>query len=322
VPVTLDDAWDKLRWAKHHFEILRPQIESFEQRDSHTFSYEVDPQEGQYTFYVHGLEPVDPDWGLIIGDCLHNARTALDYLMVRLEAWVTGTDPADLHTIGFPIIEDPQDFASKVGKLKKDPALGPYITRIEELQPFNNGHPAIWGTVRYGDTQTTKLRLLPGALQRLSILDNLDKHRVVHAAWLGGVFHAHPFPGVPDDFVSQGANHGMGPFEDGAEVGSLRFKTPLPREWQPSQVDMQRHFRLQVSFAKPLAVNGVLEVLPFCLWGAETVLRLFDPVFSHGQPPLPAVAALGMEDDYYAAALRHLALHGFDVPDEYAPDAE
>lgn len=320
--VTLNDAWEKLRWAKHHFETLRPQIEAFEQRDTHTFSYKVHPDQGQYTFYVHGLEIVDPDWGLVIGDCLHNARTALDYLIVRLDALVTGTDPKDVHTIGFPIYEDPQDFASRVGKLRKDPALGPYLTRIEELQPFNNGHPAIWGTVKYGPTQTTKLRLLPAALDRLSKLDNLDKHRIVHAAWLGGVFHAYPFPGIPEDFYFEGSGHGMGPFEDGAEIGHLRFTAPLPHTWEPSQMDMQRHFRLQVSFAEPHGQNGVLEILPFCLWGAETVLRLFDPVFSHGQPPLPAAAAIPMEDDYYAAPLRHQALHGLQGPDMFAPPAK
>src|SRR5665213_4058059 len=115
MPVTPNDAWDKIRWAKHHFETLRRQIEPFEKRDSHTFSYEVNPDEGKYTFYVHGLEVVDPDWGLIIGDCLHNARTALDYLIVRLVGYVTGEDPKEIRTVSFPIFDEESDFSSKVG---------------------------------------------------------------------------------------------------------------------------------------------------------------------------------------------------------------
>jgi hypothetical protein len=44
---------------------------------------------------------------------------------------------------------------------------------------------------------------------------------------------------------------------------------------------------LQVALAEPLPVNGVLEVLPLCLWGVRAVLGLFDPVFTRGDPPLP-----------------------------------
>ena len=234
--VTLDDARAKLRWARHHFETVRPQIEAFEQRDAHTFSHEFDTKTGQYTFYVHGLEMTDPDWGLVIGDCLHNARTALDYLLVRLYAYVAGEDPKDVRVVSFPIYDDPADFASKVGGLRKDPVLKHYVTRIEELQPFNLGNPAIWGLREFG---LPVYSLLPAALSRLSNLDNIDKHRIVHAAWVGGVFHAHPFPGMPEDFTFVTGSRAMGPFEDGAEVGTLHFGVPLPHEWEPAQVDIK-----------------------------------------------------------------------------------
>lgn len=298
--MTLNDAWDKLRRAEHHFETLRPEIETFEERDSHTIKCEIDADAGEYSFYVHGLEMVDPDWGLIIGDCLHNARTALDYLLVRLVAYVTGDDPLEIKTLSFPIFDDPDDFASRVGSLrKKHPVLNAYVTRIEELQPFNNGNVAIWGIRDLpGVRWMPRLALLPAALARLSDLDNIDKHRVVHAAWVGGVFHGHPFPGIPADFRLKESTGSGGPFEDGAKVGSLRFETPLPHEWEPTEVDMKRHFALQVSFAQPFPVSGVREVLPFCLWGVRTVLALFEPVFTHGRPPLPATAALEAEDDY------------------------
>ncbi len=311
--VTLNDARDKLRWAKHHFESIRPQMEAFEQRDAHTFSYEVNSDTGQYTFYVHGLEMADPDWGLIIGDCLHNARAALDYLLVRLVAYVTGEDPKEIRVVSFPIYDEESDFSSKVGSLRKNPVLKHYVTHIEELQPFNQGNPAIWGLKEYG---MPVYSLVPAALSRLSILDNIDKHRIVHAAWVGGVFHAHRFPGMPEDFAFKGGSHGMGPFEDDAEVGHLLFGTPLPHEWHPTQMDMKSHFPLQVSFAEPLAVNGVLEVMPLLLWAVETVLDLFEPVFRHGQPPLPAIAALAAEETYYADQLRHLEALGFPVPDQ------
>jgi hypothetical protein len=33
----------------------------------------------------------------------------------------------------------------------------------------------------------------------------------------------------------------MGRFEDGAQVGTLSFETPLPHEWHPTEMDMAPH---------------------------------------------------------------------------------
>src|ERR1700750_2817453 len=122
--IDLSDAREKVRWAKHHFEILRGQIEPFEQRDAHTIRVHVDPQQGKYEFYVSGLEMTNPDWGLIIGDCLHNARTALDYVLISLWALVTGADPAEIKMMSFPVYNNAEMFTANVRKpLGKEPAF-------------------------------------------------------------------------------------------------------------------------------------------------------------------------------------------------------
>ena len=50
---------------------------------------------------------------------------------------------------------------------------------------------------------------------------------------------------------------------------------------------MKRNFPLHITIGKPPALLDVLEVLAACLWGVESVLALFEPVFSTRQPPLP-----------------------------------
>jgi hypothetical protein len=282
---SLDDAFDKLRWAKEHFETLRREIEPFAERDTHTIRCEVDPDTGQYSFSVHNLErPDSDDWGLRVGDCLHNARTALDYLMVRLFSLVTGNSPRFVERVEFPISDDPDKFNPKSGscaraviEMRKHPAFSGYLARIEELQPFNRGNQSIWGTVSVDEGMARPLfpipvlHALPTALKRLSRLDNLDKHRVIHAAWLAikaadGV----PTDFIPPDFDFKGSYTYQGPLENDTEIGSMQFTTPLPYEWQPSEVDMKRHFPLVVSIYDELRFAGsVLEVLPFCLWGSR-----------------------------------------------------
>jgi hypothetical protein len=298
---SLDDAFDKLRWAKKHFEALRIQIEAIEKRDTHRISFKVDPKAGEYKFYVHHLEDVsDPDWPLMIGDCIHNARTALDYLMVRLVAVTTGMKPRAIGGVQFPIYDDPNRFSGAVSEVRKKPLFHGYLARIEELQPFNLNNPSIWGlkpldfSPRIGAEPVN--HALPVALSQLSALDNIDKHRVIHATWLGGkTDRLNPLGGhptfVPEDFEQTGSLRMLGALENDAEIGALNFATPLPHDWEPSQVDMKRNFPLEISILdESNFAYGVVEVLRLCLWGVEAVLRLFEPVFTAGTPPLPVTA--------------------------------
>ena len=280
--VDLQDAREKLRWAKKHFEDLRAGIEPFEARDAHRIWCEVDEEAGRYDFYVSGLQSPDPNWGLMIGDCLHNARTALDYVMVRLVSVITGEDPIDIDWVQFPIYDDPKRLDGATAGLKKNLALRGYVARIEELQPFNARNPSIWGIDAHDPP-------LPVALERLSLLDNIDKHRVVHATWNGIRAFSVRDVEAPSDFTFTGGGTILDPLKDGAKVGEWFFDTPLPSRWAPTEVQMKRHFPLQVAFPDPLPVQGVLDILPRCLWAVEAVIAIFDPVFN-GKPPLPVTA--------------------------------
>lgn len=287
--VDIGDAWDKLGWAENHFEALRRQIEPFTEHDTHTLSFDVDPDSGKYMFFVHGLNPPDPNWGLMIGDCVHNARTALDYLMVRLVAMVKGEDPARIDSVQFPIYDDPAKLANRVGGLRKELEFSGYLARIEELQPYNALNPSIWGRDPSGKPV---ISIVPYALKRLSELDNVDKHRVIHAAWIGVDFLSSQQPEIPENFKLIDAGIKSRPLVGGAEVGYLTFQPPLPGEWNPSQVDMKRCFPIHVAFDEAQVPQGVLEVLWFCIEGVRATLKLFDPVFAHLAAPLPVATTV------------------------------
>jgi hypothetical protein len=288
---SLDDARDKVGWAYKHLHALSGGVLPFEDADAHTIGVEVNAEAGEYIFYVHDLGEPDPEWGLIIGDCVHNARSALDYLMVRLVSLITGQTPRDIESVQFPIETNPEKFAGRIGSLRKQhPVFSGYLTRIEELQPFNQGNPSVWGINADG---SPLMHPLPGGLHRLAALDNIDKHRVVHATWLAvsflrGMPERLPLDLFPPQFKLVGTTIRNEPLVDGAEIGRLHFETPLPFDWKPEQVDMQRDFPVHVAFQDPPA--PVLDVLWHCLSSVDSVLWLFKPVFESGQPPLPVTA--------------------------------
>jgi hypothetical protein len=313
---SLDDAFDKLRWAGHHFKILRQHVEALKQRDAHTISVEVNTNAGEYALNINGLEQPDPNWGLVVGDCVHNARTALDYLMVRLVALVRRCDPKDVPDVGFPIITADRvpegisgdavevaqrethlkardRFLSVTGKLRKEPGFTGYLARIEELQPYNSENPSIWGIedpIGAYETNVGWVRAVPGNLARLSELDNIDKHRVVHAAWsqLSFLGTAGRELTVPDGFRLLSSSPAAAyPLENGAQIDLLRFETPLPFEWKPGEVDMKRAYPLDVCIGEPPELLDALVVLRLGLWSVDAVLRLFVPVFARLDPPLP-----------------------------------
>jgi hypothetical protein len=290
--ISLYEAREKARWAGHHYETLRPEIEAFRGRDDHRITVDIDRDAGQYVFRVFDLPSLDPDWGLRIGDCLHNARTALDYLMVRLYALGTGQDPREIESIQFPVYDTRDEFAGSrsVQKFRKVPTLGGYLARVEELQPLNAENPSIWGFNQWGLANPS---LLPMALGRLSTWDNMDKHRVIHAAWLGGAVKLGSNPLAPAGFKCVSESTTYGSLEDGAEIGHWTFETPLPSEWTPTEMQMKRHFPIDVAIDEPTQlITSVLTVLPLCLWTVNTVLDIFEPVFSEGKPPLPVTVSL------------------------------
>ncbi|MFZ1926320.1 MAG: hypothetical protein WAU42_09285 [Solirubrobacteraceae bacterium] len=293
---SLDDAKDKLGWANRHFERLASEIKRFEDRDNHRFSVKINADEGKYTFYVHDLEPVNPDWSLIVGDCIHNARTALDYLMVQLYAAVTGQDPRQVKGILFPISDDPSNFNGLPGVIeaRKHLAFSGYLTRIEELQPYNALNPTIWPIVMSPNQSATNSP--GGALSTLNRLDIRDKHRALHAAQaaisIGGSLVG-SWTEWPTGFtLLSGGSAKWGPLVNDAEVADCTFATPLPYQWEPSQMDMKRRFPVDVVIDQtpPFIDQAVLVILPPCLWAVEQVLRLFQPVLTGEGPPLPVSA--------------------------------
>jgi hypothetical protein len=123
------------------------------------------------------VEPPAGEWGLLVGECIHNLRSALDNLAFAL-ARLHSDPPQKPARISFPIYLDKSEFAKKASAaLDQMPTRAAHL--IESLQPFNRD-----GSPSKGTPESDGLLVLQS-------LNNVDKHRVPSVVLVGQVDAEH-----------------------------------------------------------------------------------------------------------------------------------
>jgi hypothetical protein len=154
----------KLVRADNHLYALTNDISAYLDRKISKFVLNVQPSNQRIVLVeYHVVEEPDRRLGLIIGDCVHNMRSALDHLTCRL---VEKADGTVTNRTQFPIMDKrPKD---KLGQPLKPSISGGVVddvlTIIDALQPYQRGKDA---------------SLHPLAILR--DLSNADKHHLLHA---------------------------------------------------------------------------------------------------------------------------------------------
>lgn len=203
---------EKVRWAKTQFEAIdaalkltlrsKPEAESTNVVDA--------GREGQQLVAnFRRVQPIEPSLPLMIGDCVHNLRSALDHLAFQL-AVLNGASSSAAEKTMFPVClakSGKSGFDSRVEKSLKPFISSAALAAVEECQPYNaaNGVP----------NQT--------AIWILHKLDIIDKHRLLLVA--RDEFAVRRFWFSADDLVNQLVvlpDLQWKPMEDGAEI--LRFQ--------------------------------------------------------------------------------------------------
>lgn len=246
----LPRATAKLNRALAHFQNLKSDVTEF----FDTRSYRVVPEfnhdhtQGDLRLELNGAPK---RWGLVIGDCVHNLRSALDHAVNELAVHHTGSDtPPDDDKLQFPILTDrlrrdgtnTWDHACRRYRIDTNHLSQAAIDVIEAAQPYH----------RTGDTW---------ALRWIQHLDDTDKHRTVN-----------PVPVVIDRalFSLTGDlpidNEGHTPtlvmkrpfvFEDQAIVGGFTSKTPCPN------VDVDCELAMQIGVSELPLPNGATTTLAY-----------------------------------------------------------
>jgi hypothetical protein len=277
--------WAKLRRAEEHLVHLRERVQGFVDGNAYGVEPDYDFYAGEVVVYGKALrEPPIAEWGVIIGDIVHNLRSALDHLVWQLTLINGRTPPAVIprgkagrkwRDIAFPIKLDPTPTDAS-GNLIPWSQTRPrelwgvgdnLAAHLESLQPFHSGQDP------------------RNPLWVLNELWNIDKHRHVPLTGFfvgveSWVFEP-PFPGAPDVQFEVVAVRDMGPFEGRTKVGRVK-QVGMPRVTLP-QMHVNARVSFDVSFRQGPPAYGarVAQELDYIRTTVEAVLRRFESVVGH-----------------------------------------
>ncbi len=204
-------------------------------------------------------EPIPARIPMLIGDCVQNLRSSLDYLVWELVG-AAKKKPIDRNM--FPICTTPEAFIAQCSGHRLDGIASDAVTEIDSLQPYKHGKDA--------------------PKDMLAVLDHLchiDKHRRVLLTHLhGGI--------APHEIVTQEID---GQTWAEVDLGAMLDKDakigPFPIVDGPLgpgiQVDVKPHLLAFIAFgegaAKDMQVGVVLGGM--LRYVNDTVLPLFDRFF-------------------------------------------
>src|SRR5437667_1296401 len=156
----LDGARFKVIRAQEHLDCLKSEVGMY--LDTQPHEVRSQPQRRpQHTWLpsTHVLPTIvpgepSPRLSIIIGDCVTNARAALDYLMWELAARFFNPPldidkrPRDKTLAAFPIFDNPHKKSFKddrFNSLTKRKVPAHAITELKRVQPHNAGYePLLW----------------------------------------------------------------------------------------------------------------------------------------------------------------------------------
>jgi len=158
----------KLRRADKHLNAIKVAINRFIASKPYDFVFEADPKPPNYSIIAMVRHLPDEEWGLIIGDFAHNARSALDMLVYQLSQLLL--DDNKRFNLQFPIFDEVDGYEGNVQRYLAGVAPE-HIAIIESFQPYKR----LDGS--YDD-----------ALGILRAINNADKHRIINVVGAVGSF--------------------------------------------------------------------------------------------------------------------------------------
>jgi len=270
---SLEGAVAKMYRAAEHYRVLKDLNGGF---DFRTYPVRMDRDDDglTYRFYIGKLQPIHPDFPLILGDGFHNLRSALDHLVFQLyERRFRGRVPDDVaKNSAFPIRyrkrldskknELPTKEWIDIGRLSKKQR-----TTIQWMQPYLRWDPKARG-------RRPRIQQIRHTLDEVGWFDNVDKHRTLHV--VQSMTESGFRPAFPEVFGFQGRIAFGVALESGAHVDTWTFRVAPPAEY------MQVHHGVIVGPTvekSPGDRIAVIRNFGGAIRGVGMILETFSPLF-------------------------------------------
>lgn len=122
----------KIDRAKEHIQELQARAQIFSDQNPHSIAVDTDPNTGHNVLCVAPAKPFPPILLTVLGDALHNLRTALDY------AWCASCVKPTAYT-KFPIRESRENFEGAIKGLKENARKEVELFMKDFVQPYPGG---------------------------------------------------------------------------------------------------------------------------------------------------------------------------------------
>jgi hypothetical protein len=181
------DAELKLLRAKARLQEIDTFCKEWVKSDGNTCRFDMDPDRPGYVIVSASAvqPPVDP-LSLMIGECLHNIRSALDLLAYELACAHTEPLPHEIaETSEFPIFGDEDksgqsgvgsSLFNRISRRTGQPVAGSGRFKIRGM------HPAAQDLIERLQPYQRGAAFREDSLWRLHTLDRVNKHRLLHTA--------------------------------------------------------------------------------------------------------------------------------------------
>lgn len=272
-PDPLRASWRlKIARAKKHFDELQNEIRIYSERRPYEVRWERqrEGKDRKWLWVLRFTERPGSDFGIIIGDIIHNLRSALDHLAVAL------APPDRQSQAGFPIVREDIWACDAAGRYlsKNDDARQRFeqavrgmpdeaITIIKQLQPHADwpGDPSafrLWLCYPDGEQKVFADRPEIHDLDILSRFDNADKHRGLIDPVAGIKQAVLTYPDTTGRYVQRA----IGPVNDGAIISRViiapkDFGKPHPKVY----VEVDEPLHVLVDIGAPEGLADAVDVL-------------------------------------------------------------
>lgn len=202
----------KIGRADEHAKTLKKEILRWRDSNPYMVTRQHNADFTKHFLVAHiGVEPPTVRWTLMLGDVVHNLRSALDHLVYAIAIAESGKNPPpDDDNLMFPIRATGPGFA-KVEKVRLKSLRKEVKTSIEACQPYRRKHPD-----------------LPPLLLVLDELEKTDKHRLLKLTFSSTAqtnigFVGPQMEGLHCDFWVN-----PGEIKNGSEICSYTFNKSAP----------------------------------------------------------------------------------------------